>query len=142
MAFSIWSSYMPTGGTLALLLAPLALGSFGWRGFWLALAVYAALCALLVARSVPQVQVGGGIGSLRLLVESILRPGSLALCLGFICYVGQWNSLMTWLPTYVVEERGAASRRPRCCWPRMSPSTSSATSSAASCCGWACRAGR
>ena len=107
-AFSLWSSYMPTGGTLALLLAPVALAGFGWRGLWLALAAYAALCAVLVARSVPQAQSGGGIGSLRLLAESILRPGSLALCLGFICYVGQWNSLMTWLPTYVVEERGAS----------------------------------
>jgi MFS family permease len=107
-AFSIWSSYMPAGGTLALLLAPLALGSFGWRGLWLALAAFAALCAVLLARSVPPAQFGGGIGSLRLLAESVLRPGSLALCLGFICYVGQWNSLMTWLPTYVVEERGAS----------------------------------
>jgi MFS family permease len=107
-AFSIWSSYMPTGGTLALLIAPLALGSFGWRGLWLALAAYAGLCAVLVARSVPNARVGGSIGSLRLLAESVLRPGSLALCLGFICYVGQWNSLMTWLPTYVVEERGAS----------------------------------
>lgn len=107
-AFSLWSSYMPTGGTLALLLSPLALGSFGWRGLWLALAAYAALCAVLVARSVPAARFGGGIGSLRLLAESVLRPGSLALCLGFICYVGQWNSLMTWLPTYVVEERGAS----------------------------------
>lgn len=107
-AFSIWSSYMPTGGSLALLMAPLALGSFGWRGLWLALAAYAALCAVLVVRRVPHVQVGGGIGSLRLLAESIVRPGSLALCLAFICYVGQWNSLMTWLPTYVVEERGAS----------------------------------
>jgi MFS family permease len=107
-AFSLWSSYMPTGGTLALLLAPVALAGFGWRGLWLALAACAALCAVLVARSVPQAQSGGGIGSLRLLAESILRPGSLALCLGFVCYVGQWNSLMTWLPTYVVEERGAS----------------------------------
>ena len=53
-------------------------------------------------------RVGGGIGSLRLLAESVVRPGSLALCLGFICYVGQWNSLMTWLPTYVVDERDAS----------------------------------
>jgi len=107
-AFSIWSSYMPAGGTLALLLAPVALGSFGWRGLWLVLAAFTALCAVLLARSVPPAQFGGGIGSLRLLAESVLRPGSLAPCLGFICYVGQWNSLMTWLPTYVVEERGAS----------------------------------
>ena len=110
-AFSIWSSYMPTGGTLALLVAPLALSSFGWRGLWVVLAAYTAVCALLLARKVPPVQFGGGIGSLRLLAESLARPGSLALCLGFICYVGQWTSLMTWLPTFVVDERGASPAR-------------------------------
>lgn len=107
-AFSIWSSYMPTGGTLALLAAPLALSGFGWRGLWVGLAAYAALCAVLLARHVPPAQFGGGIGSLRLLAESLARPGSLALCVGFICYVGQWTSLMTWLPTFVVDERGAS----------------------------------
>jgi cyanate permease len=26
----------------------------------------------------------------------------------FICYVGQWTSVMTWLPTFMVGERGAS----------------------------------
>jgi predicted MFS family arabinose efflux permease len=107
-AFSIWSSYMPTGGTLALLVAPLALANFGWRSLWVALAACTALCALLLARRVPPAQFGSGIGSVRLLIESLARPGSLALCVGFMCYVGQWTSLMTWLPTFIVDERGAA----------------------------------
>ena len=107
-AFSIWSSYMPTGGALALLLAPIALAAVGWRGLWIALAGYTALCAVLLARSVPPAQFGSGIGSLRLLAESLARPGSVALCVGFICYVGQWTSLMTWLPTFVVDERGGS----------------------------------
>ena len=107
-AFSIWSSYMPTGGALALLVAPVALSSIGWRGLWVVLAAYTALCAALLARKVPAAQLGTGIGSLRLLLESLARPGSLALCLGFICYVGQWTSLMTWLPTFVVDARGAS----------------------------------
>jgi predicted MFS family arabinose efflux permease len=107
-AFSIWSSYMPTGGTIALLVAPLALSGIGWRGLWVVLALYTALCAALLARKVPPAHFGGSIGSLRLLAESLARPGSLALCLGFICYVGQWTSLMTWLPTFVVDERGAS----------------------------------
>ena len=28
------------------------------------------------------------------------------MCLVFACYVGQWSSLMIWLPTYLVDERG------------------------------------
>lgn len=107
-AFSLWSSYMPTGGTLALLIAPLALAGLGWRGLWLGIAAYTALCAWLLARRVPAPAFGGGVGSLQLLAESLVRPGSLALCAGFVCYVGQWTSLMTWLPTFAVEERGAS----------------------------------
>lgn len=107
-AFSLWSCYMPTGGTLILLLAPLALATLGWRSLWLALAAYTVLCTVLVARWVPAPSFGGQIGSLRLLRESLTRPGPLLLCTAFICYVGQWISVMTWLPTFVVGERGAS----------------------------------
>jgi len=107
-AFSIWSCYMPTGGTLILLLAPLALATLGWRSLWIGLTVYTAVCALLVAKCVPAPSFGGQIGSLALLRESLTRPGTLLLCLAFICYVGQWISVMTWLPTFVVGERGAS----------------------------------
>lgn len=107
-AFSIWSCYMPTGGTLILLLAPLALVTLGWRSLWLGLTLYTAVCAVLVALWVPKPSFGGGIGSVRLLRESLLRPGILLLCLAFMCYVGQWISVMTWLPTFVVDERGAS----------------------------------
>lgn len=107
MAFSLWSAYMPTGGALALIAAPLALASFGWRSLWLGVAAYTALMAILLARAVPAPRFGGGIGSMRLVAESIARPGSLALCVVFICYVGQWSSLMIWLPTFLVDERGA-----------------------------------
>jgi predicted MFS family arabinose efflux permease len=111
VAFSLWSSYMPAGGTLALLAAPLALVSVGWRGLWVGLAVCTAFCALLLARRVPPPAFGGGVGSLRLLGESLARPGTLALCLAFVCYVGQWVSVMTWLPTFVVDERGVSPAR-------------------------------
>lgn len=106
-AFSLWSAYMPTGGTIALLAAPLALAGFGWRSLWLALAACTAMCAALLASRVPVPTFGGGVGSLRLLTESVTRPGSLVLCVAFICYVGQWTSIMIWLPTFVVDERGA-----------------------------------
>jgi predicted MFS family arabinose efflux permease len=106
-AFAVWSSYMPTGGTLALLLAPLALAQLGWRALWLGLAAYTALCAVLLVRYVPPAPFGGRTRSLRLLAESLARPGALALCVAFICYVGQWSSVMTWLPTFAVDERGA-----------------------------------
>lgn len=108
VAFSLWSAYMPAGGTLALLAAPLALAALGWRSLWLGIALYTALVAFLLARCVPAPRFGGGIGSLKLVTESIKRPGGLALCAVFACYVGQWSSLMIWLPTFLVSERGAS----------------------------------
>jgi predicted MFS family arabinose efflux permease len=105
-ALSLWSCYMPTGGTLALLLAPVALATLGWRSLWLGLAGYAAICAAMLGRHVQAPPFGGNVGSRRLIGESLSRPGILALCLCFICYTGQWTSLMTWLPTFVVDERG------------------------------------
>ena len=107
-AFSIWSCYMPTGGTLILLLAPLALVTLGWRSLWVGLTLYTAACAALFALWVPTPSFGGGIGSQRLLRESLVRPGILLLCVAFVAYVGQWISIMTWLPTFVVGERGAS----------------------------------
>ena len=108
VAFSIWSCYMPTGGTLILVLAPLALATLGWRSLWAGLAAYTLLCAVLLARWVPAPSFGGNIASVRLLHESLTRPGILLLCAAFMCYVGQWISVMTWLPTFVVGERGAS----------------------------------
>ncbi len=108
VALSLWSAYMPTGGALALLAAPVALAAFGWRSLWLGVAIYTALVAVLLARVVPAPRFGGGIGSLRLVAESVVRPGSMALCVVFFCYVGQWSSLMIWLPTFLVDERGAS----------------------------------
>jgi MFS family permease len=107
LSFAIWSCYMPTGGTLILLLAPFALASLGWRSLWAGLAIYTAVCLALVALWVPTPAFGGGITSMRLLRESFFRPGVLLLCVAFMCYVGQWISVMTWLPTFVVE-RGAS----------------------------------
>jgi MFS family permease len=107
-ALSLWSCYMPTGGVLALLIAPVALASVGWRSLWLGLAAYAGVCAALLATHVEAPVFGGKINSRRLISESLARPGIFALCLGFICYTGQWTSLMTWLPTFAVDERGAS----------------------------------
>lgn len=107
-AFSLWACYMPAGGTLILAAASLTLSAFGWRALWLGLAAYTVFCAVLLARYVPAPSFGRSVGSARLLKESLMRPGILALCAVFICYVGQWTSLMTWLPTFAVEERGAS----------------------------------
>jgi len=111
-ALGLWSAYMPTGGTIALLAAPLFIAAASWRALWLALAAAAALAAVTLARAVPGAQ-PARVGSLRLVRESLAQPGNVAMALLFACYVAQWTSVMVWLPTFLAEHgtstAGAAS---------------------------------
>ena len=102
----LWSSYMPTGGSLAILLAPLLIGAWGWRGSWAAWAIAAAMAFVLNWRLAPTPRFGG-ISSLKLALESLRQPGSVALALLFAFYTAQWTSVMIWLPTFLIDERGA-----------------------------------
>ncbi len=107
-AFALWSAYMPSGGSVALLLAPVLMGAVGWRGLWLVFALAAAAAFVLVHRLAISPPRRERIGSSRLVVESLAQPGGLALALLFAFYVAQWTSVMVWLPTYLVDERGAS----------------------------------
>jgi cyanate permease len=107
-ALGIWSAYMPTGGTLGLLVAPPIIGVAGWRGFWLALSAAAVGAALAFARAVPP-SAPAQVSSLRLVAESITRSGNVAMALLFACYVAQWTSIMVWLPTFLTEQGSSAS---------------------------------
>jgi MFS family permease len=103
----LWSSYMPSGGSAALLLAPLVMSAWGWRGLWIVIAIAAAAAFAFIARCAPATRYGG-VGSMKLALESLAQPASVALALLFAFYVAQWTSVMIWLPTFLAEERGAA----------------------------------
>lgn len=106
-AMGIWSSYMPAGGSAAILVAPFILAAWGWRGLWVLVAAAAAIAFLLIARNAPTTRYGG-VSSLKLALESLSQPASVVLALLFAFYVAQWTSVMIWLPTFLVEERGAS----------------------------------
>ena len=105
MAMGLWSAYMPSGGVTAMLLAPLLMGLWGWRGAWAFWAVVAAAAFVIIWRVAPEPKYGG-VRSLKLALESLRQPGSIALALLFAFYTAQWTSVMIWLPTFVVDERG------------------------------------
>jgi MFS family permease len=108
-ALGLWSAYMPTGGTLALLAAPALVAGWGWRGLWIGIAAATALAAILLWRSVSAAPYGG-VSSMRLVVESLAQKGNLAMAALFAFYVAQWSSVMIWLPTFLVDEHGASTR--------------------------------
>ena len=41
-------------------------------------------------------------------ITSLAQRGSLLLCLAFIGYAAQWASVLVWLPTFAIDERGAS----------------------------------
>jgi MFS family permease len=106
-ALGLWAAYMPAGGGIALLIAPPVITAWGWRGLWILLAFAAAACFVLAARFAPAPRYGG-IASLRLIAESLAQRGNIVLALLFAFYVSQWASVMIWLPTFLVDERGAS----------------------------------
>jgi MFS family permease len=105
-AMGLWSAYMPAGGSAALLVSPVVLAAGGWRGLWVAIALVAAVAFVLIARHAPTTRYGR-VSSVKLALESLSQPASVALALLFAFYVAQWTSVMIWLPTFLVEERGA-----------------------------------
>ncbi|HZM36837.1 MAG TPA: MFS transporter [Burkholderiales bacterium] len=106
-ALGLWSSYMPTGGTLALLATPLLIAAWGWRGLWTCIALVTALAGVVFWRAVAAAPYGG-VSSLRLVIESLAQKGNLVLAALFALYVAQWTSVMIWLPTFLVDEHGVS----------------------------------
>lgn len=101
-ALGLWSAYMPSGGTIALLLAPVLIVSWSWRALWLVFAIAAALAAVVMALTVTETP-RAKVSSFRLVTESLMQPGNIAMAVLFACYVAQWTSVMVWLPTFLTE---------------------------------------
>jgi MFS family permease len=112
LALGAWSTYMPAGSAVAMVLAPLLLVGLGWRGVWVAAALLALVWAVLLLRCMPpdrpHHERTDGASLLRNIVLTVTRAGPWVLALAFGCYTIQWVSLMVWLPTFLVEQRGLA----------------------------------
>jgi MFS family permease len=106
-ALGLWAVYMPAGGGLAMLLAPALLQWQGWRILWLAGAAAALLMLGALAwsrwryhlrRHAPR--------TLADLTAGLRRPAAWAFALAFACYSVQFFTVMVWLPTFLVQQRG------------------------------------
>lgn len=108
LVLSIWSSYMPTGIALMLLLSPVLMTLGGWRGLWLAngVAVAIGFAAVLIAtRHVPD-SPGRGPRPAEGLWRTVSSPGPLVLGACFAAYTFQYLPLVGFLPLLLVEEQG------------------------------------
>ncbi len=108
-----WGAYYPTGMAAMMLLSPLLLGAYGWRGLWLIVAAATALwlvVMLITTRHSAELEAtakGALHSSFDDIRMTVARPGPWLLALCFSLYALQWLALMAWMPTFLVESRGA-----------------------------------
>ena len=113
MALGFWAGYMPLGVTVMILVAPAMLERAGWQGLWLLVAgiagVWLVVMAAAARRAPPLDAAADGAGpvwrNIRLGV-SRLGPWLVAAC--FVLYASQLYAIITWLPTFMIEERAMA----------------------------------
>ena len=111
LGMALWSTYMPAGTAIMMLVAPFLLQWIGWRGLWLANGALAMLCllALLVRGQAAATHAQARIDDLWLSMRATLAgKGALLLALCFGTYTFCWMALVGFLPTYMIEQRGIA----------------------------------
>ena len=109
LALGLWGAYMPAGMTLAMAAAPPLLATIGWSAIWVALGL--ATCVMAAAtwmtvRKLPRPAAPSGMGAALSAVSR--RPGPWLLGLAFGTYALQWAALVTWLPSFMVEQLALA----------------------------------
>lgn len=108
LSLGLWSTYMPAGSALMILVTPLLLDAFGWRGLFQFIAGLSLFWAvLLFHRSKPPSGHRTSWVALPGSFKTILAtPGPVILSLCFALYTFQWVTLMVWLPSAMIETNG------------------------------------
>ena len=111
LAFAIWAAWLPVGVGGMMLVSPVLLPVYGWRGAWIAAALFTLipLAALLLCRPVSSVTGATPPSSLldgaRL---TVALPTTWLLGGMFLLYAASFMSVFGFLPTMLIEESGLA----------------------------------
>jgi cyanate permease len=108
-SLGLWSVYVPAGVSLAMVTATLVLDGLGWRGLWIIFALVSVVLALIGQWLLPRNTQSFSPGPLRgNLVATLSRPGPWLLAGSFTAYTLMWISIIAWLPTFLIGQRGMA----------------------------------
>ena len=109
LALGLWASYLPFGSGLTILASPFLLGSIGWRGLWLAIALLTLACAAALWRCRSSYYAAPAAApTLSGTLRALRQFGPWWLAMGFACYSLMYYALAVWLPTFLMQERGAS----------------------------------
>jgi len=105
---ALWSTYVPTGMTIGILLAVVVLAASDWRALWFFLSAVTAGFALLFAWVTRDLDMRDHRSGMSLIeaATSVLTPGPWLLGACFGCYTFMWVSLITWMPSFLFSELG------------------------------------
>ena len=107
----VWGTYMPVGIALSLVIATALLEPIGWRGLWflnsglILVFVLVFLWGAAPGRwQAPAVRGGSfdGAGAR----ATLARPGPWLFGASFAIFAVEWQALMAWLPTFLIETQG------------------------------------
>jgi len=112
LTLGIWASYLPFGSGLTILASPFLLGSIGWRGLWLVIVLLTLACAVALWRSRDSFAgAAAAAPTLSSTLQALRQPGPWFLATGFACYSLMYYAVAVWLPTFLMQERGASITR-------------------------------
>jgi predicted MFS family arabinose efflux permease len=112
IAFGVWSAFMPAGGATMMILAPVLVAGFGWRGMWRINAglLFAFMIWLAWAtRHLPGDDTRGKTPGHHLLHDirvTVMSPGPVLIALCFGSYAFQFLVVFGFLPTLLIEVQG------------------------------------
>ena len=108
LTLGLWASYLPFGSGLTILASPFLLGTIGWRGMWLAIALLTLACAIALWRYRDSYRAAPATApTLSTTVQALRQSGPWWLALAFACYSLMYYAIAVWLPTFLMQERGA-----------------------------------
>ncbi|VCU72557.1 Hexuronate transporter [Pigmentiphaga humi] len=109
LVLALWSAYMPLGISLALLASPLLLNGGHWRLLWSTIAALTAVCAVWLwhwRQRYATVRPSAQALDWHRLSSGVRQLLPWVLAASFTFYAIQFFTVMTFLPTWAVQERG------------------------------------
>ena len=106
LTLGLWASYLPFGSGLTILASPFLLGSIG---LWLAIVLLTLACAIALWRCRNSYRAAPAAApTLSSTLRALRQSGPWWLALGFACYSLMYYAVAVWLPTFLMQERGAS----------------------------------
>jgi MFS family permease len=109
VALGLWPAYMPVGVSLMMVTAPLALNLGGWRFLWIvvaALAMVGVSVTWAFGRSAAAEPTATQLAPWQNIctAASVAGPWLISGC--FVLFGMQLYAVITWMPTFMIDERG------------------------------------